>query len=194
MEIPKPSVLPGGGTAAGFIEIQIQSPTDTSTVVWTTDKSDPSCDSQAGLGKSAALTLVAKENLMTAYEIKAMTCTDGGSSVVITQSYQVEPGPLVVVSISLEGDVSAADVFGDAQQSLLGAVARTLDVEQERITNVRISDARRRLLAANAEVGIVADSPTAADELVAKAKVADFSAAAAGIPGARVGGISVSGE
>ena len=192
--IPTPSVLPGGGTATGFIEIQIQSPTDTTTVVWTTDESDPSCGSQAGLVKSATLTLVAEDNLGTAYEIKARSCTDSGSSEVVTQLYQIEPGPLVVVSISLEGDVSAAELAGDARQSLLEAIAKILDVEQERITGVKISDARRRLLAVNADIGIVADSPAAADELSAKAKEADFSAAAAGIPGARVGDITVSGE
>ena len=61
----------------------------------------------------------------------------------------------------------------------MNGIAGVLGLDRERITSVKISDARRRLLAANVMLRFVAESQEAADNLAAAARQADYT----GIPG-----------
>jgi len=150
-------------------------------MVFTIDDSEPQCSASVSAVRSATLTLTAKDNQMTVYNLKAISCTGGRSSEVLGETYQLDPGPVVEATFPIEGDLSAADLQGDESllESLLNGIAEVLGLDRERITSVKISDARRRLLAANVILRIVAESQEAADNLAAAARQADFT----GIPG-----------
>jgi hypothetical protein len=75
----------------------------------------------------------------------------------------------------------------------LKGIAEVLGLARELLQDVKISDARRRLLAANIEFRIVAQSADAAQKLQTAVQSADFSKAAAGIPGAKIGAPTVTG-
>jgi hypothetical protein len=143
------------------------------------------------------LTLVSKGNKKTFYDIKVVSCTDSAGltvrSEVMTEKFQVIPGPQVVLSFQIEGDVKAADLTGERREQIVVGIAQVMGVDRMRITSVQISDARRRLLAINLGISIAVESEAAATKLSYKAQQSDFSAAVAGIPGARVGGVQVSG-
>jgi len=150
-------------------------------MVFTIDDSEPQCSASVSAVRSATLTLTAKDNQMTVYNLKAISCTGGRSSEVLGETYQLDPGPVVEATFPIEGDLSAADLQGDESllESLLNGIAEVLGLDRERITSVKISDARRRLLAANVMLRFVAESQEAADNLAAAARQADYT----GIPG-----------
>jgi hypothetical protein len=170
--------------------------TDATSLAYTTDNSNPQCDPQSVLAKTT-LTLIAEDNKETPYDINVVSCIDSAgltvSSGVIKQQYTLSPGPQVVLSLSLEGNVSPADLTGDKLDAIKASIAQVLGVDTKRIAKIEVSAARRRLLAVNLGISVVAESAAAAASLSAKAQQSDFSAAAAGIPGARVGGVAVSG-
>ena len=109
---------------------------------------------------------------MTVYNLKAISCTGGRSSEVLGETYQLDPGPVVEATFPIEGDLSAADLQGDESllESLLNGIAGVLGLDRERITFVKISDAR----AANVMLRFVAESKQAADSLAAAARQADY--------------------
>jgi len=186
--VRKPTALPAGGKYIGFVEIKLA--TEAATLVYTTDGSEPKCSSASMSSiKTAMLTLVAKNFEMTLYNLKAISCTSGRSSDVLGETYQVDPGHVVLVSFPIEGKVTAGDLQKDEalREGLLKGIAEVLGIARELLQDVTITDARRRLLAVNLEFGIVAQSEDAANKLQAAVLSADFSKAAAGIPGAKLG-------
>jgi hypothetical protein len=192
--VRRPTALPAGGKYTGFVEIKLA--TEAATLVYTTDGSEPQCSSASMSSiKTAILTLVAKNYEMTLYNLKAISCTSGRSSDVLGETYQVDPGHVVLVSLPIEGKVTAGDLQKDEAllEVLLKGIAEVLGLARERLQDIKISDARRRLLAANIEFRIVAQSADAAKQVQVAVQNADFSKAAVGIPGTKIGAPTVTG-
>lgn len=87
---------------------------------------------------------------------------------------------MLVVSLQIEGDVSASDIQGDVKDRFISSFANAMGLKKERVYIVTLADARRRLLAVNVELGIAAKSNEDASALKTSVENADLSAVAAG--------------
>ena len=186
--VPAPPRLdPSSGSFVGYVEIKILAAIEMSLVV-TTDGTDPTCSSpKQGVGSVMIV-------LLKSAEVKAVACNQGVKSAQVVSRFEVAPGPIVTVSFRLDGDVSASDLVGAAKDAFLVAFARTIGITAQRIASFDIKDARRRLLAVDMTLGIVAASQSEADQLATDITGADLSnvASDAGLKGATVGGLQVS--
>jgi hypothetical protein len=83
-----------------------------------TGQTTPSCN-----GKSfdrATLTLIQSTRL------KAVSCREGTASLVVTQSFQVLPGPVILLSFKISGSVSAAGLSDDMKVAFVDALVEML--------------------------------------------------------------------
>jgi len=123
--------------------------------------------------------------------VKAVSCVSGVPSQVSSETYIITPGPVVEVTIRLEGSISAADMDDAAKDTFKKSFAELINIAPELISlSVSNADARRRLLAVDLKMEILADSSDSAQKIQEDVQKADLG----GIdlpPGATVGDITV---
>ena len=123
--------------------------------------------------------------------VKAVACVDSRASELSSATYTITPGPVVEVTITLEG-ITAADMDDEnIQRQFLESFADLLGIHVDRMALVSFAGAgRRRLLAVAVVVGIQANSPNSAASLQSSVQNANLSSVAVP-PGATVGDVSV---
>ena len=128
------------------------------------------------------------------YAIKAIACKGSRKSSISIESYELVPGPLLVVALQIEGDVSASDIQGDVKDRFISSFADAMGLQKERVYIVTVADARRRLLAVNVEFGIAAKSDEDVSALKTSVEKADLStvATAAGLSDAKIASVETS--
>lgn len=154
----------------------------------TTDGTVPKC-SGTQQARRLSLTLVDTTVIM------AVSCNGDMQSGVVTQQFEVVPGPVVMVTFKIEGSMSAADLTDDMKNAFVDALVEVLSISsRERIQDVSVKDARRRLLALDLSMGILTNGDPAAASLQDNINSADFGSLGvrAGWIGASVGGVEVS--
>ena len=81
---------------------------------------------------------------------------------------QCTPASKVSLLISMGGDISASQVTDKVQTSIRSSIATSLVVPTSLVVITSIQDARRRLLAVNIQVQVLAPSPADAEEMTKK--------------------------
>ena len=81
---------------------------------------------------------------------------------------QCTPVPKVSFLMSMGGDISASQVTDKVQTSIRSSIANSLVVPTSLVVITSIQDARRRLLAVNIQVQVLAPSPAGAEEMTKK--------------------------
>ena len=110
---PRPIVVPGGGDSPGFVTVTME--VQLGHLVYTTDGSIPTCTS--GTTTKAELVLTA-DTILSAIACREWFTTDAGGvssstwikSELTSRRYTISAGPVVEVSFSIGGSVTAADM------------------------------------------------------------------------------------
>ena len=107
------------------------------------------------------------------------------------EMYDLEPGPMLVVSLQMEGEFSSSDITGEVKDRFLSSFAQAMGLKKERVFIVAMTGARRRLLAVTVEIGVATKSQEDASAVQTSVESADLSevAADAGLPDAKVAGV-----
>jgi hypothetical protein len=133
--------------------------------------------------------------LIQSTRLKAVSCREGTASLVVTQTFQVLPGPVVLLSFKISGSVSAAGLSDDMKVAFVDALVEMLGLpSRDLVKDIAVKDARRRLLAVDLSLGILTNSDDSADSLQNTAKSTNFGTLTqrAGWSDATVSGVEVS--
>jgi cysteine-rich repeat protein len=184
---PQPQSDPVGGEFVGYVDVEVQ--ITEGDLFYSADGSIPKCLPRDKQQTSASLTLSLTMGQPTSHTLQAISCSSEGASPVMMEQFNVVPGPMVVVAFKMEGEVTAADITGEAKEKLITSLAKSLGIPKERIFDVTVRDARRRLLAVEVELGIAAASEEEAELVENTVQSADLSsvAADAGLQKAQIG-------
>jgi len=178
----EPDFQPPGGKFVGYVEVKIVAFFGVVDLSVSTKVEEPTCE---GALSESPVTMVIIQNSTA----KAISCADGIASVVASETYVITPGPVVEVTFKIEGSLSAADMDDATQTAFLKSFAGVLRLSSERMS-LSIGDARRRLLAVDLTISILAKSSASAAEIKANVESADLSTV--DLPdGATIGSISV---
>jgi len=167
----------------GYTEVKVSSSEGSLSV--TENGAEPLCDSSSA--SSEPFVFIITQSMT----VKAVSCVSGVPSQVSSETYIITPGPVVEVTIRLEGSISAADMDDAAKDTFKKSFAELINIAPELISlSVSNADARRRLLAVDLKMEILADSSDSAQKIQEDVQKADLG----GIdlpPGATVGDITV---
>jgi len=178
----EPDIQPPGGKFVGYVEIKIVAFFGVVDLSVSTKVEELTCE---GALSESPVTMVVLQNSTA----KAISCADGIASVVASEIYVITPGPIVEVTFKIEGPLSAADMDDATRTTFLKSFAGVLRLSSERMS-LSIGDARRRLLAVDLTISILANSLASAAEIKANVESADLSTVE--LPdGATIGSISV---
>jgi hypothetical protein len=145
-EVKRPDMQPSGGSFVGYTEVKVSSSGGSLSV--TKNGADPACDSSPP--SSAPIVLIITQSTT----VKAVSCVSGVPSQVSSEAYVITPGPVVEVTIRLEGSISAADMNDAAKNTFKESFAKLIKVAPELIT-LSVRNARRKLLAVDLKMEIL---------------------------------------
>ena len=180
-EVKRPDMQPSGGSFVGYTEVKVSSSGGSLSV--TKNGADPACDSSPP--SSAPIVLIITQSTT----VKAVSCVSGVPSQVSSEAYVITPGPVVEVTIRLEGSISAADMNDAAKNTFKESFAKLIKVAPELIT-LSVRNARRKLLAVDLKMEILTDSSGSAEKIQQAVQSADLKSIDLP-PGAKIGDISV---
>jgi len=129
---------------------------------------------QGGMAKVMKVNKGRSEKLASA--IKAIFCDSGAASDISSHTYELGPGHMVEVTMTLSGPIVASDLNDQAQNDLLKALADIIGLDVELMEVVSVRDPRRRLLTVQLTLGIVAKSAAQGEEIKAAIANADIGA------------------
>jgi len=129
---------------------------------------------QGGMAKVMKVNKGRSEKLASA--IKAIFCDSGAASDISSHTYELGPGHMVEVTMTLSGPIVASDLNDQAQNDLLKALADIVGLDVELMEVVSVRDPRRRLLTVQLTLGIVAKSAAQGEEIKAAIANADIGA------------------
>ena len=140
--VVRPRILPAASKFTGFVEIAVMADEP---VVMTTDGQEPSCNSAlSSTMKSHIVTL------LTSSTVKAIACDLSRNMFSETSlaQFEVLPSSVVQVSFTIAGSsyASPADLPEVMIKKFVNAFANELGISKDRISNIEVRDARRRLL------------------------------------------------
>jgi len=164
--VERPRILPAVSKFTGFVEIAVMADEP---VVMTTDGREPSCNSAlSSTMKSHIVTL------LTSTTVKAIACDLSRNMFSETSlaQFEVLPSSVVQVSFTIAGSSIAtpADVPVDMLKRFVNAFATGLGISKDRISNIEVRDARRRLLDVQMIFQIASNSESNAKYLAEKVK------------------------
>jgi hypothetical protein len=164
-----PKFTPSGGNFVGFVEVTV-SVTSGHTMHVTTGGETPRCQEAAQQKDVVRFVLTLPESIT----VKAVACDKGYASAVVSETYVIARGPIVIVGLTIGGDVTASDIRKKSDALLL-TFAQSIGVQRERVALRSVTDARRRLLAVSVDFEVLANSAENAGQLQETVKGADFS-------------------
>ena len=179
--VKRPNMQPSGGSFVGYTEVKVSSSEGALSV--TTNGADPPCDSSSP--SSAPIVLIITQSAI----VKAVSCESGVPSQVSSEAYVITPGPVVEVTIRLEGSISAADMNDAAKNTFKKSFAKLIKVAPELI-KLSVRNARRKLLAVDLKMEILTDSSSSAEKVQQAVQTADLKSIDLP-PGAKISDISV---
>jgi hypothetical protein len=168
-------VISGIGTPtssgyAGYVTVTITTTSSSGSgfISYTKDGKDPACRPAENLQPTKFI-------LDVSAEIRAVLCqgTSAGSAVT-SQRFFISTGPVVLVSMTINGISSASQVTDDVEARLVAAYAQSLGISQDLVKLDAVRDARRRLLAVIVTFRLLASDAAEATKLAQKAQVADM--------------------
>jgi len=167
------------GIYSGYVEIYVSTSPNKFLNITTTGIT-PTCDSRV-VGSSSSLvdnreistiaprvkvTQVNKDrNKKVVSAVMAIFCESGAASGISSHEYELGPGHMVQVTMTLSGPISASNINDKVKNDLLKALADKLVIAVDQIEILSIQDARRRLLAVQLTLAIVANSATQGEEI-----------------------------
>jgi hypothetical protein len=129
---------------------------------------------QGGMAKVMKVNKGRSEKLASA--IKAIFCDSGAASDISSHTYELGPGHMVQVTMTLSGPIVASDLNDQAKNDLLKALADIIGLDVELMEVVSVRDPRRRLLTVQLTLGIVAKSAAQGEEIKAAIANTDIGA------------------
>jgi hypothetical protein len=97
--------------------------------------------------------------------VMATFCESGAASEISSHNFELGPGHMVQVTMTISGPISASNMNDKVKNDLLKALANRLVIAIDQMEILSIQDARRRLLAVQLTLALVANSATQAEEI-----------------------------
>jgi hypothetical protein len=140
--------------------------------------------SKAANGKNAAMLMLIKDAVVqylpAALQVRAVSCQDLVPSAVAVKQVQVAASPPIVVSMTLDGRLSASQLYsgsGGVVQKLESAVAESLGVKASIVQLLTFKESGQRRAGLALAFQVLTTNNANATALIRKVKVTDFSAA-----------------
>jgi len=97
--------------------------------------------------------------------VMAIFCESGAASGISSHNYELGPGHMVQVTLTISGPISVSNMNDKVKNDLLKALANRLVIAIDQMEILSIQDARRRLLAVQLTLALIANSATQAEEI-----------------------------